>query len=175
MGIKDANNELLTILRGRYATARPIWRAPWQVSGHFHSGTKVSFLSPDTVFFRHRLLREKSAAWRLRRATICFPGIRLAGWFPGSAPKRTGHRNVWRRGCSAREWMSAATCSPVLNWALPGSALNSFSVFNVFFASPSSGFSQNTFKTWTRNSPNVPPRHCPIPRPPRNPGANAKS
>ncbi len=92
--------------------------------------------------------------------------------------EKTGHSRIWRRSCNAREWMSAGICSPASSWALPKPALIFYSVFKRFFACPSSGFSQNRYKTWTRYMPSVSPTNRPLLQ--RNPGektpvANAKS
>ena len=192
MGIKDAYIGALIVVPvafvpGLYASCCPAWRAQWQVSGHLASETKRPSLSPRLISHRQEnspksflptLPGSKRALWKLRGTMPCSPGIPLAGTFPVCVPKRTGHSRIWRRSCNAREWMSAGTCSPVLSWALPRRALIFSSVFKRFFACPSSGFSQNRFKTWTQCMPSLSPTNRPLPQ--RNPGektpvANAKS
>ena len=191
MGIKDAYIDALivvpVVVPGLYASCCPAWRAQWQVSGHLASETKRSSLSPRLISqhqenspksFSPTLPGSKRALWKLRGTMPCSPEIPLVGPFPVCVPNKTGHSRIWRRSCNAREWMSAGICSPALSWASPRRALIFSSVFKRFFACPSSGFSQNRFKTWTRCMPSLSPTNRPLPQ--RNPGektpvANAKS
>jgi len=172
---------------GLYASCCPAWRAQWQVSGHLASETERPSLSSKLIFhlqenrpksFSTTFPGSKRALCKLRRTMLCSPGIPLAGSFPVCVPNKTGHSRIWRRSCNAREWMSAEICSPASSWALPKPALIFYSVFKRFFAYPSSGFSQNRYKTWTRYMPSVSPTNRLLPQ--RNPGektpvANAKS
>ena len=194
MGIKDAYIGALIVVPvafvpGLYASCCPAWRTQWQVSGHLASETKRSSLSPRLIPHHQENSRKsfstafsgsKRAFCKLRGTIPCFPGIPLAESFPVCVPNKTGHSRIWRRSCNARGWMSAGICSPALSWALPKPALIFYSVFKRFFACPSSGFSQNRFKTKTRNLPSVSQPNCQPPLPQRNPGektpvANAKS
>ena len=190
MGIKDAYNKSLAVVRRVYEHPWSVWRLPWQVSGHLHSGAKQSSLPSSLYPRRRRKNFQVPPFWhspmqkgtrRLRRlkwAVAYLPGIRLAGMFPGCAPNRTGHRSIWQRRCNSRAWTPAATCSPAWSCASPGSTSNSCWVCNGCSVFPSSVFSQNTFKTWTPFIPNTPACHCPNltrQRGQRNGGANAKS
>jgi len=184
IGIKHAN---IFVRRGFYATACSTWYIAWQVSGHLHPEAKQSSWSSSphstcrtkdyqAPVFRHS--RSQTGTRKLRRlkwVTVNLPGIRLAGMFPGYAPKRTGRRRIWRHSCNARAWTPVATCSPALTCALPGSISSSCWVCTGCSVFPSSVFSQNTFKTWMRNLPKASSRTCQAPHPPRNHGANAKS
>ncbi len=192
MGIKDAYIDALivvpvVVVPGFYARSCPAWRTQWQVSGHFASETECPSLSPRLISqhqenspksFSPTLPGSKRDLCKLRGTMPCSPGIPLAGSFPVCVPNKTGHSRIWRRSCNARAWMSAGTCSPASSWALPRPALIFSSVFKRFFACPSSGFSQNRYKTWMRCMPSVSPTNRLLPQ--RNPGektpvANAKS
>lgn len=187
MGIKDAYNEMLAVLRRLYGTGGWQRHTRRQVSGHLYSETKLSFLPSPPHPHRGRETPPNPSFWvsqpqrgarRLRGmkwVTAYLPGIRLAGIFPGCAPKKTGRRSSWQRSCNSRAWMSAETCSPALSCALPGSTSISCWVCNGCSVFPSSGFSQTTFKTWTRYLPKRTHPGCPNLILQRNPGANAKS
>lgn len=190
MGIKDAYNKSLFIVRCLYEHTCPVLCGPWQVSGRFHSGAKEpslpSSLHPHckrknfqaSLFWHSPMPKGTRRLRRLKWAAAYLPGIRLAGTFPGCAPNRTGRRSIWQHRCNSRAWMSAVTCSPAWSCALPGSTSNSCWVCNGCSVFPSSVFSQNPFKTWTPFIPNTPACHCPHltrQRSQRNGGANAKS
>lgn len=175
MGIKSANKGLLVVLRCLYATARSVWRAPWQVSGHLYSGAKPPFLFQNSDPFPPRFLREIQTAWSLRRGMVWVPKTSLAAEWPICGSKRSGRIRLWRQSCNAKVWTSAACRWHAWNGALPKSAIQFLPGFKRSFAFPSSVFFHRKFRIRTRTSPNVSLRPCPILILQRNPGANAKS
>ena len=183
-GIERAYSPLLPAMRGFYATARPTWRLPCQVSGRFHSGTEPSSLPSSPRLHRRRdnseipsfgLSRSKGNTWRLRGSMGCTDRMPQAAGWPICVPNGIGHRRPWRRGSNAGDTTSAGKWWPKLNWACAGSAIYGSSASKRCLAFPSSGFSRRKFRIRTRTSPNLSQRHCPILILQRSPGANAKS
>ncbi len=184
MGIKNAKNGLVVVLRRVYAHCCSAWRALWQVSGQREPEAKQSSLPSSLVFPRRRknsetppfgLSRSKQTLRRLRKAMVCAERISRAGRWPIGAARRSGHRTDWRHGSNVWDTVLAGKRWLKLNlacaeWKITGSPLSKRS-----FAFPSSGFSRRRFRIQILNMANVPPRHCPILIRQRNPGANAKS
>ncbi len=128
---------------GFYASCCPAWRTQCQVSGRSASEAKQSSLSPRLVshhrenspeWFPPRFPRRKHAPWRLKWAPASIIGISRAAGSPTCARNKICHRKFWRRGCNARDWTSAATCSPTLKSDAPKSTMNSSSDFQRVFA-----------------------------------------
>jgi len=175
MGIKVAYNDLLAVLRRLYAQCCSAWRAPWQVSGHFYSGTKEFSLPSSLLFFRTQihsgmpstgLSPSKQTARRLRRAMGCSDRISLADKWPIGAVRRSGHRQLWQRASNAWDMASAGKCSPKLNLACVEWKITGSTPSKRFLTFPSSGFSRRRFKISMRSLRPIPLRQ-------RNPGANA--
>ena len=183
-GIERANNPLLPAMRGLYATARPTWRLPCQVSGRFHSETEPLSLPSSSSLHRQRNNSEAPSLWlsrsngnprSLRRAMGCVSRTSRAAEWPICVPKRSGRTTGWRASCNARVWTSAACRWHAWNGALPKSAIQFLQGFKRSLAFPSPSFFHRKFRIRTRTAPNVSPRHCPVLILQRNPGANAKS
>ena len=165
MGIKYAKNELLPVSRGFYATVRPNWRFLWQVSGHFHSGTKqISFPSSQQIR-RRRKHYDMPSFWlspletntqRLRRAIVCAGKMLRAAESPTCARSKTCHRKLWRRVCNATDWTSAAKCWPTLNPDERESRTICFPISSVPYAFPLSVFFPKKFETSAPNLPRAP-------------------
>ncbi len=175
MGIKVAYNDLIVELRRVYAQCCSAWRAPWQVSGHFHSGTKDFSLPSSPVFFRTQnnsgmpsfgFSPSKQTMRRIGRAMVCTERISRAVRWPIGATRRNGHKrlcrhasNVWDSTSAAKWWVTLSLAC--VEWKITGSLPSKRS-----FAFPSSGFSRRRFKISMRSLRPIPIRQ-------RNPGANA--
>ena len=184
MGIKNAKNGLVVVLRRVYAHCCSAWRALWQVSGQRKPEAKQFSLPSSLVFPRRRkncettpfgLSRSKQTLRRLRKAMVCAEKISRAVRWPIGATRTSGHRKLWQRASNAWDMASAAKWWATLRlacveWKITGSLPSKRS-----FAFPSSSFSPRRFRIQIWNMANVPPRHCPILIRQRNPGANAKS
>lgn len=155
MGIKYANQELLVVARNLYAGLCSARRAPCQVSGHIHSGTKHSSLPLSLVFCRPQnnsgmplfgLSPSKQTRRKLGRAMVCVSRTSLAAEWPTCVPKRNGRTISWRPSCNAKAWTSAACHWRAWNGALPKSAIKSLRGFKKSFAFPSFSFSPKRFR-----------------------------
>lgn len=183
VGIEPAYSKLLPVARGIYATARPTWRSPWQVSGHFHSGTKRSALPSYLAFLRGQkfsgmsigLSPSKPTMQELRGATICVERISQAvSWLIG-ATNTDGHKRLWQPACNAWDSASAAKWWPTSKLACVASKITGSLASRRSFAFPSSGFFRRRFRIQMRIIANVLPGNCLIPNLQKHPGANAKS
>ena len=183
-GIDRANNPLLPAMRGLYALDCPTWGAPWQVSGHFHSGTEPLSLSSSSSLHHQRNNSEAPSLWlsrskentsRLKGAIVCTDRMPQAADWRICAPNGSGHRRLWRHGSNVGDTTSAGKWWPKLSWACAGSVIYGSSVSKRRLAFPSSFFSRRKFRIRTLNSPNLAPRHCPILILQKTSGANAKN
>ena len=144
MGIKDAYIYRLVVLRRLYGHFCSAWRSPWQVSGHFHSGTKESSLPTSLVFYRTQnnsgmpypgFSPSKQTMLALREAMVCFSRTSLAAEWPISAFNENGRRRLWRQSCNVRVWTSAAWVWHASSWGILESTIRFLRVRlnNLFF------------------------------------------
>jgi len=175
-GIGSADSSKLPAARGLYASAHPIWRLPWQVSGHFNSGTESLFLFvPARLHWGRNTLellssslsRSNKSTSRVKVAIVCNDRMPQAGGWRICAPNATGHRRFWRPGFNVGDTTSAGKWWPKLNWACVGSAIYGLSASKRRLTFPSYNFFRRKFRMRIWTLPSLISQ--------RNPGANAKS
>lgn len=168
IGIESAYSSWLPVARGLYATARPTWRSPWQVSGHLHSGTKRSALPSSLAFLRGQkhseifsfgLSPSKQTMQELRRAMICVERISRAVNWPIGATRTGGRRRRWQRVSNVWDSTSAAKWWLSLKRACVACRTTGSLASKRFFAFPSAGFFRRRFRIQMRSLANVIPLH----------------